>query len=348
MIGAVGGSMQRLPNLVVAAALSACGPAAQDTAPVDAGASAAFALSGRTCDPRTQLWLSGAQVYTQVVVDGVFDATLGTVTDREGRWTIGDLPASQYGFDVVEIYGHEVLQTHFVVSPGGSAEVVLPEEACFTPPRVDVVTATWADPRGVLQTYAIPTSALVDGASVPAVDAWLAALTITETDVVVMGAGALDVFGPSSPLVDPSTAAGNAATLRGFVEAGGTLVVTDGTYQVIETLWPDKLDFFGDDASPGVAAVGPATTLVTPDGPLPIAEGWPVVVATGAGATTLLAAEVTVDQGLVQTPVPGAALLVTFDAGAGRVVFVAWELDAAWSEGVSDLVFPAVMPHLQG
>jgi hypothetical protein len=340
--------MQRLPNVVVAAALSACGPAAHETAPRDAATSPEFTLSGRTCDPRTLLWLQGAQVYTQVVVDGAFDATWGTVTDDEGRWTIDDLPASQGWFDVIEQYGYDVLQTHSVLSPAGGGELVLPEPVCFDPPRVDVVTATWADPRAVLQVYAIPTSALVDGASLPALDAWLSALTITETDVVVIGAGALDVFGPSSPIVDPSTAAGNAATVRGFVEAGGTLVVTDGTYQVVEALWPDQFDLFGDDAVPGVAAVGPATTLITSEGPLPMAAGWPVVVATGAGATTLLAAEVTVDQGLVQTPVPGAALLVTFAAGGGRVVFIAWELDAAWSEAVSDLVFPTVMPHKQG
>ena len=89
-------------------------------------------------------------------------------------------------------------------------------------------------------------------------------------------------------------------------------------------------------------------TRAATDGSLVDFALTPVVVATGAGATTLLAAEVTVDQGLVQTPVPGAALLVTFAAGGGRVVFIAWELDAAWSEAVSDLVFPTVMPHKQG
>jgi len=29
-------------------------------------------------------------------------------------------------------------------------------------------------------------------------------------------------------------------------------------------------------------------------------------------------------------------------------VFIAWPLDAAWIDGVSDLVFPTVMPHMQG
>jgi hypothetical protein len=340
--------VKQRPNLWLVVALSACGPADRETAPRDAATSAEFTVSGRTCDSWTELWLDGALVYTQVMIDGAFDETVGTVTDGEGRWTLDRLPASQGMFDLIVVNGYDIVETHSVWSPPDGGELVLREPACFDPPKVDVVTVTWADPRAVLQVYEIPASALIDGASVPALDAWLSALTITETDVVVMGAGALDVFGPSSPIVDPSTAAGNAARLRGFVEAGGTLVVTDGTYQVVEALWPDQLDLFGDDAEPGVAAVGPATTLITSEGPLPMAEGWPVVVNTGAGATTLLAAEVTVDQGLVQTPVPGAALLVTFAAGGGRVVFIAWELDAAWSEAVSDLVFPTVMPHKQG
>jgi hypothetical protein len=337
--------MPRLPYLLVAAALSGCGPAGE-TAPIPAEPGTPFTVSGRVCDDPKLLWLEGARVYTQLLGPNGFEETIGTYTDDEGRWSI-DLPTSDRLYDLIVDYNSEVLVTHGV-QVRGLGDVTLAEPECYDPPAVDVVTASWADPRAVLQAYGIPTSSLVDGASLPAVDAWLSALTIAETDVVVIGAGALDVFGPWSPVLDASTAAGNAAALRGFVEAGGTLVVTEGSYPVVEALWPDKLDFFGDDAVPGDAAIGPGATLTTEEGPLPMLQGWPVVVAMDAGAAALLAADVTVDQGLVQTPVPGAALLVTFAAGAGRVVFIAWPLDAAWSDGVSELVFPTVMPHMQG
>lgn len=58
-------------------------------------------------------------------------------------------------------------------------------------------------------------------------------------------------------LVDP---AASYETVCGFVEAGGTLVVSDWAYDLVESCWPDAIEFQGDADGGGVDAAQTGVT----------------------------------------------------------------------------------------
>jgi hypothetical protein len=125
--------------------------------------------------------------------------------------------------------------------------------------------------------------------------------------------------------------------IREFVDRGGRLVLSDWTYDLVVALWPDKIDFFGDEAELDVAQVGVLAQIngTVSDATLAEALGdetvslaynysnWSVIESVSDDVSVHISGDVTyrisASEGYGDlTDVP---LLVSFTQGAGQVVF---------------------------
>jgi hypothetical protein len=125
--------------------------------------------------------------------------------------------------------------------------------------------------------------------------------------------------------------------IREFVDRGGRMVLSDWTYDLIVALWPDKIDFFGDEAALDTAQVGILSQInaSVPDAGLAEALGddaislaynysnWAVIESVSDDVVVHVSGDVTyrisASDGYGElTDVP---LLVSFTQGGGQVVF---------------------------
>ena len=142
--------------------------------------------------------------------------------------------------------------------------------------------------------------------------------------------------------------------VRDYVENGGTLVVSDWSYDLIEALWPDELDFVRDDlvlddaqrgtSSSVVADVLDTTLAEALDGNQTLELGydytyWSVIDTVAPDVTVYLSGDITYRASGAEGEVAkeDAPLLVGFTAGGGQVLFSTFHWRAqrnAVSEGI--------------
>lgn len=139
---------------------------------------------------------------------------------------------------------------------------------------------------------------------------------------------------PDDGLINDELAMEN---IREFVDRGGRLVLSDWTYDLVVALWPDKVDFYGDESELDAAQVGILAQInaSVPDATLADALGddvvslaynysnWSVIESVSDDVTVHVTGDVTyrisASDGYGElTDVP---LLVSFPQGAGQVVF---------------------------
>jgi hypothetical protein len=121
-----------------------------------------------------------------------------------------------------------------------------------------------------------------------------------------------------------------------FVTGGGTLVVSDWAYEMIEYCWPDAVEFYGDDLVPDAAQVGIADDVLADVKDEALAEAlgtnvnlaynytaWTVIEGVGADTEVLLTGDLEYQPSADQLPVEldGAPLMVRFRPGRGQVVY---------------------------
>lgn len=130
-----------------------------------------------------------------------------------------------------------------------------------------------------------------------------------------------------------------------FADGGGTLVVSDWAYDLVERCWPDAIEFYGDDATPDAAQVGIAddeTLAAVTSERLATALGdalvlthdytaWAVIEGVGADTEVLLRGDIELQPSSAELPEPLAQspLMVRFPTGrSGQVVFTTFHLAA--------------------
>jgi hypothetical protein len=149
-----------------------------------------------------------------------------------------------------------------------------------------------------------------------------------------------DVFYDS----DGTDSAGNVATVReavsAYVSGGGKVVSSDWSYDVIETIWPMRVDFLGDDTIPEAAQLGVPMNVNASivDNGLKTAVGessmqvdfdldaWPVVERVAEDVTVLQKGDITWRFGMDSTNESGRPLALTFEEGDGSVVYTSWRM----------------------
>lgn len=190
-------------------------------------------------------------------------------------------------------------------------------------------------------------------------------LTMLEYDLIIVASGTRGLglreyngLDADDALVADETVRDN---VRLFVERGGTLVVTDWAYDLVEATWPDLVDFVGDDGVYDDAQrgeIGTITARVVDDtleadlGMAEVAVGfnfsnWAVIEDVSSDATVWLRGDVEYrksdEEGL--QPLPDVPVLVSGQPegeNGGRVVVASFHLDAQTAEVIDQMLLSIV------
>ncbi|MES2639925.1 MAG: hypothetical protein V4850_10600 [Myxococcota bacterium] len=142
-----------------------------------------------------------------------------------------------------------------------------------------------------------------------------------------------------------------------FATSGGTLVVSDWAYDMVEYCWPDAIEFFGDDLVPDAGQVGMPDDILADvkDEKLVEAMGaslnvaydytaWSVIESVGAETEVLLSGTIEYQPSADELPVslPNAPLMVRFTAGRGTVVYTTFHWSAQPPQVTETLLLEAV------
>lgn len=315
-------------------------------------------IRGQVCDPELQIWMEGALVYTHLYdEDGVVFDTVTDTTDAEGRYTLEGL-AGGYEYEIYVQKGQSLIEKFRAKLPE-DGNLDIPPPPCFgeVDMQVAVITGAYDDMEKVFQIIGVGGYHLINGqVGSEIVDFFASVENLAEYQVIFFNGGHKEegvIYG------DGPEVQGVRNTLRTWVEGGGTLYVTDWAYDVVETIWPDPLDFLGDDSVPDAAQRGePGTIQATVVDPgllaavgVPAANvvydlsEWPLIEDVSEGTTVYLEGDAQYRVGFDVYTVPKSPLLVEFPAGDGRVIVSTFR-NSANSSGESLAILQALISTL--
>lgn len=301
-------------------------------------------ITGRVCDPDRNQWMEGATVYTHIISDaGELIGTVESVTDVEGYYHLLELRADLV-YTVYVQFGSTVIDQYDVDLTGGG-DLIVPDPSCGGSVSGDiaVVTGDFDDMAAVLQDAGIASFTIIDGRDASGLVEFLRVASNLEPYSTVYFAGGHveeDVFYDS----DGSDTSGNVAAVReavaAYVTAGGKVVASDWSYDVVETIWPLRVDFLGEDTIPEAAQLGVPMNVNASivDNGLKTAVGessmqvdfdldaWPVVERVSDGVTVLQKGDITWQFGMDSTDETARPLSLTFEEGDGAVVYTSWRM----------------------
>lgn len=276
-------------------------------------------IEGRVCAPDGATWLSGAEVYIDLP-DGT---RISTTTDGDGRYVLEGVPPGTWEMHVVAGSFESV---EVVVVDEDETTVVIPDTECAIDQdvKIAVVAGLWDDVRTVLLDVGIEESIITDFDYGWAYQLLSDPAYLATFDIVMINCGADEYEFTSDPTLQQN--------LIDFVEAGGSLYVSDQAYDVVEVAFPAKLDFYGDDLTTGSAEQGSETSLygTIVDPSLSAALGtsqievnyplafWAIVEDTASDVRVYIRGDADSMDGAFFSDI---AHTVSFRQGAGKVVF---------------------------
>ncbi|MCK6505148.1 hypothetical protein L6R53_17415 [Myxococcota bacterium] len=330
---------------------------------VDHGTGDVALVEGRVCDPDRGTWLEGADVYMHLFdANGSHYNTLWDETDADGRFQLVDVPVD--GLQPVYVqYGAQVIDQFEITIPVGQTYVVLPDPVCGGgSASMAVVTGDYDDFEVTLEALGFGDFDLVNGQTGDELVQFLSSeAALAAYDVIFFGGGHLeeDVFYDT----DGSDVDRNVDKVKGallaYVQAGGKVVATDWSYDVVEAVWPDQITFLGQDNVPDDAQRGETGTVSARvmDESMATAVGvdrldltydlieYPVVASVDASTTTWLQGDVVWREGESTSTQAGSPLLVSFSSGAGSVWFSTFRFGAN-TEGDAKAAVTWLLNHL--
>lgn len=330
---------------------------------VDRGTGDTATVEGRVCDPERGTWLEGADVYMHLFdSEGVHYNTLWDDTDAEGRFQLVDVPVD--GLQPVYVqYGAEVIDQFEIVVPPGQTYVTLPDPVCgSTGAAMAVVTGDYDDFETTLETLGFGDFDLVNGQTGDELVQFLSSEAgLAAYDVIFFGGGHLeeDVFYDTDGSDVDHDVAKVKAALQAYVEAGGKVVATDWSYDVVEAVWPTQVTFLGDDLTPDDAQrgeTGPVTATIV-DTAMAGSVGadevdlsfdlieYPLIASVDASTTIHLRGDVTWREGESTFTERDSAVLVSFPVGSGVVWFSTFRFGAN-TEGTAKAVVTYLLNSL--
>jgi hypothetical protein len=333
--------MRLLSFFVCAALLGACSEREFSVSNSIPDAARDATITGRACDPRTSQWLEGALVYTHLFDEqGTIYDTLIATTDEEGRWTLEVAGGRTYTVYVQA--GNDVIQ-QLEVEVDGGAELTLEEGTCFEgiQAQIAIVTGDWDDLATIFPEVGVSDWTIVNGqsGSLELLDFLTDPAALVEYDAVFLDGG-LQEYGVFYGDVDDPNVLAVQETLRSSARGGGILFASDWSYDVAERLWPDRMDFLGDDtvaddAQKGEPGLIPADVLdlqmakiagvaqVDIQYDLPV---WPVIESVADDVMVHMVGHAKYRTGFDVQSLEDSPLLVSFEEGNGRVVFSTYRI----------------------
>ena len=150
--------------------------------------------------------------------------------------------------------------------------------------------------------------------------------------------------------------------VRNYVENGGTLVVSDWAYDLIEACWPDEITWAGDDTVLDDAQRGTSGSVVANVDDLSLQEGldnnttlditfdysaWAVISTVASDVTTYVSGDVTyrISDAVGDGTATDVPLLVGFDPSGGHVLFSSFHWRAQRSQ-VTDGILTTLIDGL--
>lgn len=322
-------------------------------------------FTGRICGSEG-VWLAGASI----TVQGADGSLYETTTDGQGYYTLSGVPPGTYNVTVEK--GSYSFTFPVTIEAGGVTNV--PATVCIPPTQqMAVVTGIYDKVETILtdlgyvvrNRYDSMTPTIVDTAGTVDVikgdtstfwfDDFLTDATwLAQYDIVFFNCGVKD--GALMTSTSSSTALSN---LTSFVENGGSVYASDWASEIIRIAFPNRINFFNNDAMFGDARVGKSNanqvaqvldtslqqalsaTSITINLNLP---SWVVVdklSAQPAGLTTLIAGTVshyTDDWGFTSGSLANSPLVVRFEYGAGRVLYTSAHNESQISQDLENVL----------
>jgi hypothetical protein len=220
--------------------------------------SASGSIHGSVCTGDDQ-GLAGVRVYIPTAIEGVIYEDF---TAEDGTFTLAGVPAPNTVQVRAERAGFSHTWNDVMVFPTtddpegtnlddvtGCAGLV-PDDGV----KYLVVNGSYDKIQNVLDRMELPNVTLVEGVPPDPTTPWAAQTfgdyaALNEYDAVFVNCGVSEAefLGTPDPVV--------AANLRQYVQQGGSLYVSDQAYDLVELVWPDRIDFlFGDDESSAAEA----------------------------------------------------------------------------------------------
>jgi hypothetical protein len=301
-------------------------------------------ISGRVCSPTGSSWLADALVYTNIYDDtGKVIDLRQAYSDRDGFWSLEDLDPNREYEVYIQDRNQTVFQETFWIGDG--EDILLPEPVCFDPESVNiaVVEGEYDDMERLLEDMGFINFTIIDGTDRNALEDFLTRPENLEPfDVVFLNGGHIEegIFYSEDPT--DRTPEVVAALLEQYVAEGGSVIASDWAYDSIEQVWPDAIDFLGDDLTPNAAQLGEyrdfqATVTdesladfigadsVQVEYDLPV---WPPMLEVQPYVSVHLRGTVTYREGVESFPLEDVPLLVSFSGGQGRVAFSSFRIAA--------------------
>jgi len=297
------------------------------------------ALTGRVCDPERNVWLSGAKVYTHVFADAAVVDTLDAVTDSDGSWKLEGLHEGDT-YTLYVQWGNLLLDS-FDVTMGSDPSTHLPDPACGAggAGRIAVVSGDFDDMLGVLQNLGYDNVDVINGQTGDEIVEFLSAPdNLSSYDLILLAGGIIeeDVFYDLDGIGGENVEAVHDA-VRDYARAGGRVWASDWAYDAVEQIWPDRIEFAGDDTVPDDAQIGEPTKIKAAVQSAALESGvgsaevnlqhdldtWPVAEGVDE-AEVVLSGDAPWRVGYDTGVMRDAPLLVTFAAGDGQVIWSSW------------------------
>ncbi|MEQ8273142.1 MAG: choice-of-anchor D domain-containing protein [Deltaproteobacteria bacterium] len=183
-------------------------------------------IQGRICD----LSQSGPVVGALVYVDTP-GGRIQTTTNANGDYVLTCVPVG--GHTVHAEKGQWSVSSSAVVD--AYVTTVLPGQQCLEPTsaNVAVIHGAYDNIENILATNGVPYDFYMDAATLVGNPTLLGTY-----DILFINCGWDETIGLTPP---------HRANIEAFVDGGGSLYTSDYAYDVIEMIWPDAIDFYGDD-----------------------------------------------------------------------------------------------------
>lgn len=244
-----------LASLVLVAACDACDVNPLNVVPEPGS------ISGRICDPAEARGIYGARVWVNLVTGDGSEHPIETTTDEDGRFLLEGVPVGTYDVYVTRGSFHATVTDIEVFEDELTA---LDEaETCIEPEVSFTVYDGHDSVEQVLERIGYSVTNLVD--------------TRHERDEhdentpswLVLEFGDYDAFKDNDILfincaahewaidnASPTEILRVTENLRRFVAEGGSIYLSDWSYDLLELLYPEAVDWFGDDEVRDEAQVG--------------------------------------------------------------------------------------------
>lgn len=324
------------------------------------------AIAGRVCDPsEAEEPIYGARVWVVVDLSNGTERKVETVTDADGRFLLEEVPPGIYTLYVrrgsfrTELEG-VVVEEEQVTK--------IEDESCLSPEVVtmtvyeghdsveDVLTRLGYTGFSVVETHH---RANERDESTPSwiVEAFSDYERMAENDILFINCGAHEW---ALERAEESELAVAFENLRRFVAEGGSVYLSDWSYDLLEALYPDAVDWLGDDALENDAERGLSQFFVGTvlDESIAAALGVEraalhyeqsriaIPIALGEGARALISADIDVDGESGPTTLEGVPVLLEYRPvvlggdpnEVGRILFTTFHNGAANTEDMDEVL----------